>query len=179
MSRCVPPNFPTTMSIPTLHEISATLKNEADPSLICHAAKLLAEQAADRESPKRSIGASCRELAKDGVPAEIVARIKQEAISLATAEVRRRDPRSEWLSVEDVASIECATPATIEAHLKDWRYRWKWGWPTYMLGRWRFPKAAFDERHADYFTSLPDRDPYDPPKGYRRQPEPCLSDGVR
>lgn len=142
---------------------------------IAELADIFARAAVHLESPAKSVAKRVPFFLSATVPAgtvQAVIRAANERVDRLRAETNQRillEVRP-LLTLSEVAPLLRLTPGVMEKLLIDWEFRRDCGWPQWIAGRWHFHPDAFGLHKPEYFSHLPEREPYPPPSHCRTQP---------
>jgi hypothetical protein len=157
------------------------LREQPDPTSIELIARLFARHAFAARDPAKSLAALIRFRLQDerisGATREAVrsmARTMVEQERRATPVPSKETGLGTSIGLREVARLLGQSEATVKRKLVSWEFRRYCGWPCWdPAGQmWRFAARAFDFGGAreTYFSSMPARDPYEPPSWCEKQP---------
>jgi hypothetical protein len=161
-------------------ELAACLKvsdGAVDPEALGELADIFAEPAVHLESPAKSFVKRIPHHLGDVLePGKIEAVIQaaNERVTVLRAEADRRTTRDLHclLTIDEVAPLFHLTVGVMEKLLIDWEFRRDCGWPQWVRGRWYFHPEAFGPRKPEYFSRLPELEPYPTPPHCDPKPFP-------
>jgi hypothetical protein len=167
----------TPAEIDHVRALAEILESEADvdAALLTDLADVFARAAMDLESPAKSFAKRVpyylQEVLSEGKLAAVIRAANERVARLRAERAADALPRlARFLTIDEVAPLLNLTVSVMEKLLMDPEFRRACGWPHWIAGRWHFHADAFGPRKPEYFSRLPDREPFPPPTHCQLQP---------